>query len=54
MTKRSDVYNFGKLLLELITGKWTTIKSYENDNINDIVWVRPLLARGNIRNIVDP
>ena len=54
ITKRNNVYNFGKLLLDLITGKWAIIKSYENDNINNIDWVSPLLARGSLRNIVDP
>ena len=40
--------------MDLITGKWAIIKSYENDNINNIDWVSPLLARVSLRNIVDP
>ncbi|XP_022964081.1 putative leucine-rich repeat receptor-like protein kinase At2g19210, partial [Cucurbita moschata] len=51
--KKSDVYSFGIILLELITGHPAIIKSSEvNTHIVD--WVKPLIAEGNIENIVDP
>ena len=41
------IYSFGIVLLEP-----AIIKSYENTHI--VQWVSPLLARGDIRHIVDP
>ncbi|KAK9266041.1 hypothetical protein L1049_017796 [Liquidambar formosana] len=52
LTEKSNVYSFGIVLLELITGRPAIIRSHENTHIVD--WVSPNLARGDIRSIVDP
>ncbi|CAL5443872.1 unnamed protein product [Camellia sinensis] len=52
LTKKSDVYSFGVVLLELITGKPTIIKN--DENIHVVNWVKPMLEKGEISNIVDP
>ncbi|XP_028059206.1 probable LRR receptor-like serine/threonine-protein kinase At1g07560 [Camellia sinensis] len=52
LTKKSDVYSFGVVLLELITGKPAIIKN--DENIHVVNWVKPMLERGEISNIVDP
>ncbi|XP_015889957.3 putative leucine-rich repeat receptor-like protein kinase At2g19210 isoform X2 [Ziziphus jujuba] len=52
LTEKSDVYSFGIVVLQLITGHPAVIKSH--DNIHIVEWVRPILTRGDIRDIVDP
>ncbi|KAJ9692167.1 hypothetical protein PVL29_011306 [Vitis rotundifolia] len=54
VTTKSDVYSFGIVLLQLVSGQPALIKS--TDGITDplINWVRPLIDRGEIREIVDP
>ncbi|KAJ1385997.1 Serine-threonine/tyrosine-protein kinase, catalytic domain [Sesbania bispinosa] len=52
LTEKSDVYSFGIVLLELITGQPAIIKGQENIHI--VQWVSHFLARGDIRQIVDP
>ncbi|KAE8695172.1 Proline-rich receptor-like protein kinase PERK5 [Hibiscus syriacus] len=55
LTDRSDVFSFGVMLLELITGK-QPIDVTMDDSLVD--WARPLLARaledGNFNELVDP
>ncbi|XP_022155109.1 probable LRR receptor-like serine/threonine-protein kinase At1g05700 [Momordica charantia] len=51
--RKSDVYSFGIVLFELITGQPAIIKSSE-DSIHIVDWAKPLIAEGNIENIVDP
>ena len=50
LTKESDVYSFGIVLLELISGRPAIME--ENRSILD--WVRPIIERGEIEDIADP
>ncbi|XP_043703429.1 proline-rich receptor-like protein kinase PERK1 [Telopea speciosissima] len=58
LTEKSDVFSFGVMLLELITGRRPVIsvKSFMDEGLVD--WARPLLARaledGNYDTLVDP
>ncbi|KAK7844125.1 putative leucine-rich repeat receptor-like protein kinase [Quercus suber] len=52
LTEKSDVYGFGVVLLEIITSRPAIERSYENTHISQ--WVRMMLDRGDIQNIVDP
>ena len=51
--KKSDVYNFGIIFFELITGRAAIIRGpVKNNHILD--WVNPLIERGDVQNIIDP
>ncbi|KAG2722804.1 hypothetical protein I3760_02G143400 [Carya illinoinensis] len=51
--KKNDVYSFGIILFELISGRPAIIRgSMEDTHI--LKWVIPLIERGDIQNIVDP
>lgn len=49
--KSDDVYNFGIILLELVTGQPTIIPGHERKHI--IQWLNPMITRGEIRDIID-
>ncbi|XP_022755043.1 proline-rich receptor-like protein kinase PERK1 [Durio zibethinus] len=56
LTDKSDVFSFGVMLLELITGHKPVSSSYMEDSLVD--WARPLLTKamddGNFDSLVDP
>ena len=52
--EKTDVYSFGIVLLELISSRPAIIKFSEDSRPCNIAnWVRPIIAKGDIRMIVD-
>ncbi|VAH09496.1 unnamed protein product [Triticum turgidum subsp. durum] len=51
LTNKSDVFSFGVVLLELVTGQRHILSDPEPTSI--VQWVRQRLARGNIEDVVD-
>ena len=52
--EKTDVYSFGIVLLEIISSRPAIIKITEESQCNIINWVCPIIAKGDIRMIVDP
>ncbi|EEF46324.1 BRASSINOSTEROID INSENSITIVE 1-associated receptor kinase 1 precursor, putative [Ricinus communis] len=51
LTEKSDVYSFGVVLLEIITSRSVISQTSEKTHVSQ--WVKPMLERGDIKNIVD-
>ncbi|KAG6665183.1 hypothetical protein CIPAW_02G143400 [Carya illinoinensis] len=52
LTEKSDVYSFGVVMLEIITGRPVIARNPEKTHVS--TWVSFMLAKGDIKNIVDP
>ncbi|KAL3720908.1 hypothetical protein ACJRO7_005677 [Eucalyptus globulus] len=52
-SQKSDIYSFGIVLFELITGHPAIIRSPEG-SMHILHWVTPFIERGDIQSIVDP
>lgn len=48
--EKTDVYSFGVLLLEIITGR----KALDHTQTSLVTWAKPLLDANNIKDVVDP
>ncbi|XP_010438327.1 PREDICTED: probable LRR receptor-like serine/threonine-protein kinase At4g29180 [Camelina sativa] len=54
LNEKSDVYSFGIVLLELITGQRSIMKTEDGDKMNVVHYVEPFLETGDIDGVVDP
>ncbi|XP_004307630.1 PREDICTED: probable LRR receptor-like serine/threonine-protein kinase At4g29180 [Fragaria vesca subsp. vesca] len=53
LNKKSDIYSFGIVLLELITGRTAIIEDVEPEPVHICRWVRPMFQRRDIESILD-
>jgi len=51
--KKNDIYSFGIILFELITGQNALAKRASVENIHILQWAIPMIKSGNIQHIVD-
>eukprot|EP00250_Pteridium_aquilinum_P008007 c17599_g1_i1 orf=661-1869(+) len=52
-TRQGDVYSYGVVLLELITGKRPTDEGFAEKGINLVTWVRALMENGHVEEAFD-
>jgi len=43
-TEKTDVYSFGVLVLEILSGKWPTDASFIEKGLNIVGWVCPVMT----------
>ncbi|XP_022851261.1 LRR receptor-like serine/threonine-protein kinase FEI 1 isoform X3 [Olea europaea var. sylvestris] len=53
-TEKTDVYSFGVLVLEIVSGKRPTDASFIERGLNIVGWLNYLVTEGRTREIVDP
>nr|XP_011469902.1 PREDICTED: probable LRR receptor-like serine/threonine-protein kinase At4g29180 [Fragaria vesca subsp. vesca] len=53
LNKKSDIYSFAVVLLELITGRTAIITDVEPEPVHICQWVRPMFERRDIESILD-
>ncbi|KAH0871372.1 hypothetical protein HID58_078394 [Brassica napus] len=53
LNEKSDVYSFGIVLLEIITGRRSIMKTDDGDKMNVVHYVEPFLEIGDIDGVVD-
>ena len=53
LNKKSDIYSFGVVLLELISGRTAIITDVEPEPVHICQWVRPMFQRRDIESILD-